>query len=274
MSNLAKSLLFSLLCLSLTGGGLLFRTAVSHADQPQSATTAIGECLSPEEANLAERINTYRQQNGLPAVPVSRSLVTVAQSHVLDLQTHRPDQGTDQRGLACNMHSWSEHGIWSPVCYTPDHHYASGMWNKPREISGDIYTAPGFENAYRNSGGATAQNAFQAWSNSDAHNDVILNRDNWSDNVFRGMGVGIYGTYAVLWFGEQTDPQGTLSVCPTIAPAALDVNDDGIVSPADAAYVLNRTGSSAPLADVNQDGLVTSDDVQLILDALGTTVTD
>ncbi len=249
---------------------ILSVSVTSIGQDTNTSTRTIGQCLSAEEAELGERINTYRQQHGLSSVPVSRSLVTVAQYHVVDLQTYHPDQGTDQRGMACNLHSWSANGPWSPVCYTRDHHYASGMWDKPTEITGNIYTAPGFENAYWNSGGATAANAFTAWSNSTAHNDVILNRNNWSDIVFRAMGVGIYEGYAVLWFGQQTDPQGTLSQCYEPAPAELDLNNDGRISPADAIYAVNRIGSQNSPADVNQDGSVTAADVQLITDFIGT----
>lgn len=85
------------------------------------------ECLTTEEALLTDMINDYRNANGLPDIPLSKSMVTVAQWHVLDLQLNNPDSGTDpDSGLACNLHSWSDWqpSFWTEVCYTQDHRYA------------------------------------------------------------------------------------------------------------------------------------------------------
>jgi uncharacterized protein YkwD len=173
-----------------------------------------GDCLTAEEADLARLINEYRNANGLADVPVSRSLTQVAQWHVIDLHENNPDSGTDSRGLPCNMHSWSDQGIWSPVCYTSDHAYASGMWDKPREITGDVYTGNGYEIAYGSSGQATASGALNAWKSSSGHRDVILENGMWSGSNWPAMGVGIYQHHAVVWFGRQPDPQGTVTQCP------------------------------------------------------------
>ena len=173
-----------------------------------------GDCFTTEEAELLQLLNDYRNQNGLPDVPFSKSLTAVAQWHVIDLFHNRPDTGTDPNtGLACNLHSWSDQGIWSPVCYTSDHTYASGMWDKPREITGNIYSGNGFENAYRSGGTATAAGAFNGWKNSPGHNAVILEQGIWSNYDWPAMGVGIYENYAVLWFGDQADPQGIVTQC-------------------------------------------------------------
>jgi hypothetical protein len=48
-----------------------------------------------------------------------------------------------------------------------------------------------------------------------------------------------------------------------------DVNQDGIVSPTDVMFALNRTGQAVPVAGVNQDGVVNQTDVQLIQQHLG-----
>ncbi len=176
-----------------------------------------GECVSPEEAKLIQLINDYRQTHGLSPVPISKSMMTVAQWHVRDLENHQPDHGTDSRGMDCNMHSWSSNGPWTPVCYTSDHKYASGMWDKPREITGGKYSGNGYENSHGGSSGwvATAESALRGWKNSSAHNAVMIEEGIWEDANWQAMGVGIYGSYAVLWFGKETDPQGTLSVCTT-----------------------------------------------------------
>jgi uncharacterized protein YkwD len=170
-----------------------------------------GECLSAEEAELARLVNAYRNENGLSDVPVSKSLSHVAQAHVIDLHEHEPDSGTDSRGMECNLHSWSDQGDWSAVCYTDDHEYAEGMWDKPREITDNAYTGNGYENAHGTSGQATASGALSGWQNSPPHNAVILEQDGWSD--WQAMGVGVYEHHAVLWFGHETDPQGTIDAC-------------------------------------------------------------
>jgi hypothetical protein len=176
---------------------------------------APGDCLTAEEMKLADLINNYRRDHGLAAVPLSRSLTAVAQWHVLDLSQNSPDTNqTDPRGIACNLHSWSDKGHWTPVCYTADHAYAARMWRKPREITGNVYWGDGFESAYGSFGRATATGAFAAWQNSPPHNALLLETGDWQGARWPAMGVGIYEHHAVLWFGNQVDPQGTVGQCP------------------------------------------------------------
>lgn len=87
------------------------------------------------------------------------------------------------------------------------------MWDKPREITSNVYSGNGFENAYRSGGTATAAGAFNGWKNSPGHNAVILEQGVWSNYDWPAMGVGIYENYAVLWFGDQADPQGAVTQC-------------------------------------------------------------
>ena len=168
--------------------------------------------LTPEEYELGQLINQYRADNGKAEIPVTVSLTNVAQLHVNDLHVYEPDSHP-----GCNMHSWSANGNWSPVCYTPDHANAEGMWNKPREITNNLYTGNGYEIAYGNSNGATAIDAFLAWQQSPPHNDVLLNNGIWSNgslNPWPAMGIGILEDHAVVWFGETVDPQGNASTAP------------------------------------------------------------
>ncbi len=190
---------------------------VSPSPVPPTPTAATadyptpGTCLTAQEAELARLVNAYRNTTGLPDVPISKSLTHVAQAHVLDLHDNEPDSGTDNRGEACNMHSWSDQGEWSPVCYTSDHANAAGMWSKPREITGNIYTGNGYEISYGFSGQADPSGALDAWQNSPGHNGVIIEQDGWGP--WQAMGVAVYEHHAVVWFGEEVDPQGTIAVC-------------------------------------------------------------
>ncbi len=157
---------------------------------------------SDEEQKLYRLINEYRAENGLSAIPFSVSLTEVAQAHVRDLDANPPSG-------SCNMHSWSANGNWTSCCYTPDHAQAQCMWNKPKEIAG--YPGSGYENSYMHSGSATAEGALAGWKTTPGHNTVILNQSIWADNTWQALGVGIYKQYAVIWFGSEVDPKGTIS---------------------------------------------------------------
>lgn len=131
----------------------------------------------------------------------------MAQAHVRDLYDNRPV--TEK----CNLHSWSDKGNWTPVCYTDDHKNAQGMWYKPREITGGLYTGYGYEIAYQNSVQATAEGAFRGWKSSSGHNAVMIEDNIWERMNWQAMGIGIYRNYAVVWFGQPADPQGSVTAC-------------------------------------------------------------
>lgn len=154
---------------------------------------------------LAEYINEVRQDEGLAPVAISPSLTAVARAHVRDLMENRPDSGTDRVGRRCTMHSWSSAGRWTPVCFTTDNAYATGMWNKPREITRGAYRDIGVEIAYRMPEGVSAEAAMDGWLDSPAHEAVMLERGPWRSADWKAMGVAVYGDYAVAWFGKQPD---------------------------------------------------------------------
>ena len=168
-------------------------------------------CISEQEYRLYELINEYRARYGLPKIPLSHSLSYVAGAHVWDLNTNQPDGGR------CNMHSWSDKGPWEKCCYTEDHKKASCIWSKPEELTG--YEGNGYEVAYysswtieehRDMAGA----ALEGWKSSPGHNQMILNKYAWKRVKWRAMGVGIFGNYAVVWFGEKPDPVKKVRRCP------------------------------------------------------------
>ena len=153
--------------------------------------------LNSAEEELYKRIMEYRKQNGLPTIPVSKSLSFVAKLHVRDLENHNPDSH--------NYHSWSKNGPWQSVYYTPDHRYAKLMWAKPRELT--KYPGNGYEIIYMNLNRATVQDAFAAWKTSRSHDIVMLNQDGWKRVNWEAIGIGIFGHYAAVWFGEEMDPE-------------------------------------------------------------------
>lgn len=159
---------------------------------------------------IASLINAYRSEHNLPPIPYSESLTRVAEAHAMDM-VGAPDGGAsgsygqDARGLPCNSHSWSNRGAWTPVCYTSDHRYAGGMWNKPREIA-PLYPFPGFEVGYWTSGAVDPAQALSTWRSSASHNAVILGQGIWAAAPWRAMGVGVAGHHAFVWFGREPDP--------------------------------------------------------------------
>ena len=152
--------------------------------------------LNQQEKQLYKIITEYRKSANLPEVPVSKSLTTVAQTHVKDLQNNKPVTNT------CNMHSWSSNGKWQPVCYTGDRKSAELMWSKPRELTS--YKGDGYEIAYYTSADFNPENALKSWKESKGHNDVIMNKGIWTRS-WNAMGIGVYGNYAVVWFGVEKD---------------------------------------------------------------------
>ena len=153
-----------------------------------------------DEKKLYELLMAYRAEQGLPRIPLSRSLTIVAQTHAKDLQAHPPDEDK-----GCNMHAWSANGPWKAVCYTDDHAQAEGMWRKPSELT--RYTGNGYEIAYGAWGSPVdPQGALAGWQSSPGHNKVIINAEIWADNEWQAVGVGITANYVVTWFGEKPDP--------------------------------------------------------------------
>jgi len=152
---------------------------------------------STGEQRLYRLLMDYRNSKGLPAIPLSPNLSFVAKTHVRDLQAHPP-------AGKCNFHSWSDDGLWTPCCYTDDHARARCMWDKPRELT--KYPGNGYEISSWSSGQNTPEAAFTGWKGSPLHNAVIVNSGAWARIKWKAVGVGIYGSYAVVWFGEEADP--------------------------------------------------------------------
>ncbi len=189
---------------------LLFIILASVSTRAQQAYLE-QRCVSEEEYRLYLLINEYRVERGLPALPLSYSLCLVAGAHAWDLHNNRPDKGK------CNMHSWSDQGPWTACCYTDDHKQAECLWMKPSELTD--YEGFGYEVSYYSSLTAIehddiAAAALKGWKGSPGHNQIIINRNAWKRMSWQAMGVGIYGNYTVVWFGEYRDPAGKAEMCP------------------------------------------------------------
>ncbi len=194
---MTKSIKYIFTFLLLIGLVVLF--ANFKMEQPKATNTTY--CPSTADTVLYRMIMKYRGSLGLDTISLSNSLCYVSFSHTLDLQMFNPNKPP------CNLHSWSNNGIWTSCCYTPDHRKASCMWDKPREMTS--YKGDGFEIATFYSAGMTPQIALAAWQKSTRHNEVIVNKGIWKAMKWRAIGVSIYDNYAVVWFGTERDPDNS-----------------------------------------------------------------
>lgn len=160
--------------------------------------TSFAQDLSAEEKKLYELVMEYRKEKGLAEISLSKSLTFVAQTHAKDMEEN-PATGD------CNMHSWSSKGKWKGCCYNDDHSNAPCMWNKPKELTS--YKGIGFEIAHWSSFGTDAKTAIYSWKESSGHNAVMINEGMWKSQNWKAIGIGIYGSYAVIWFGTAEDVQ-------------------------------------------------------------------
>jgi uncharacterized protein YkwD len=158
-------------------------------------------CLTTEEKKLHGLIMAYRKSKNLKPIPLSAKLTLVAQTHARDLAEN---YSFDPNGK-CNPHSWSKKGKWTACCYTNDHKQAKCMWDKPMEIAG--YDKPGYEIAYYSSKGASAQEGLDGWKVSPSHNPLLINSEMWGKVEWKAIGIGIYGEYGIVWFGESLDAE-------------------------------------------------------------------
>jgi len=90
------------------------------------------------------------------------------------------------------------------------------MWAKPAEMT--TYSGNGYEISCGSSDPEyssfvmTAEYALKSWQESTGHNNVILNKEAWTTRPWNAIGIGIYGGFACVWFGEETDPAGTITI--------------------------------------------------------------
>lgn len=153
--------------------------------------------LTKNEKELYKLMMEYRKSKKLSIIPLSKSLITVAQIHSRDLAQNHSNNDI------CNAHSWSNNGAWESCCYTSDHAKASCMWNKPKELTS--YNYPGYEIACVGNETLSPLEALENWKTSKAHNNVIINGDIW-DSKWEAIGIGMYKGYATVWFGHYPDP--------------------------------------------------------------------
>ncbi len=188
---------------------LLMITCLSAGFTERVKPRPIERCISKEEKKLYDLIMAYRRQKGLKAIPLSASLMKVAQAHAKDLSEQAP-----YKKPGCNFHSWSDQGTWNACCYDAKHSKPQCMWNKPREIA--QFNADGFEIAYGSESSdfvVDAEKALTSWKGSTGHNMVMVNKGIWKEYAWKSIGIGIYKNFACVWFAKESDEFTVTTIC-------------------------------------------------------------
>ena len=162
-------------------------------------------CISSEEYRLYNLVNEYRNSLNIPVIPLSKSLSQVARQHITDLIINKPDTGS------CSFHSWSDKGKWQACCFARASRDKLCMQTKPGELT--TYPGKGYEVVYWESREATAAKAIEQWKETSAARSVLTNVLEWEDYDWKALGVGIEGGFAIIWLGEETDPEKEIRTC-------------------------------------------------------------
>jgi hypothetical protein len=233
----------SIIMLVTSGSSGSFGQAVVKQGPPVPAAF----CIRPNEKELYLMINDYRKQNNLPPIPLSTSLSYVAALHAKDLFLHHPDQG------ACNSHSWSNKGVWTPFCYPKDENKKSSVWDKPREMT--RYPSRANEIVYWENNPLVTDTVMMVWTTEEYFNDFLLNSGKWQGKTWNAIGIAVYQNYACAWFGEVPDPEGDAVVCGTKKKLTLQDTVKPAVKPVAALPVKPKKGKVAKPVVNKQDSL-------------------
>lgn len=84
------------------------------------------------------------------------------------------------------------------------------MNEKPKEITG--YKGKGWEMVYSSGEEARADEAFDLWISLDVTKDYLLNTGKWL-KPWKAIGIGFYGDYACVWFGDTEDVEKGFGLC-------------------------------------------------------------
>ncbi|TET35801.1 MAG: CAP domain-containing protein [Planctomycetota bacterium] len=145
-----------------TGDTVPGNTQIGLAENPEAPRIPGG---TADEQMVAQAINEYRQQNGLPALIWSDEIADAERSHAYD----------------CEQQGYFGHGAKS----NPSNYSFCTQRGQFLGLPGSLY-----ECGY----GGGASGALTAWKNSSTHRAAILN----STLKYHGVGIGASGV-AVFW---------------------------------------------------------------------------
>ncbi len=162
-------------------------------------------CISAKEYRLYQLINALRTTNKMPKIELSASLTHVAHLHAADLKQNHPDTSI------CNLHSWSNKGDWTPCCYQAYVYKEDCMYDKPRELT--PYRFRGYELAYKDAGEINPDSLMMIWMDYSKVTDIILSKGDYEGKNWLAIGIGIRDNYAMVWFGQVKDKEGSPKIC-------------------------------------------------------------
>jgi len=162
-------------------------------------------CISSEEMQLFNFINSIREEYGKKTVNLSASLSVVAKTHVKDLLENHPDTSI------CNLSSWSDKGAWSSCCYNSYIPRPECMKKKPKELT--PYPYYGYELVSYFEDDYSFDSLQPIWSDTKELLDMILTRGKWEKKRWIVAGVGINNHYVSVWFGQRADTQKVPKIC-------------------------------------------------------------
>lgn len=175
--------------LSILAGLVLALALLVIAAAPPGPASASPDLDSEEQAFLA-LINDYRTANGLEPLTLNDKLIATARWMAQDMAANDYFSHTDSLGR-------------DPFQRMADFGYTYNTW-KGENLAAGI---------------ATAQEAFELWKNSSAHNAVMLNPYFRVIGIARAYGEGTtYGWYWATEFGGQGDPPPPPEPTPTPPP--------------------------------------------------------
>lgn len=162
-------------------------------------------CINTNEIELFNQLNQLIDEYGKTELELSASLSYVANIHVNDLFTNRPDTSV------CNLSSWSGNGDWTACCHNPYVPQQDCMWDKPKELT--TYPYRGYELVSYFEDDFTIDSVMKLWSTSKNVLDMILTEGNFKKKKWICMGVGINSNYVSVWFGQRSDKVKPPDIC-------------------------------------------------------------
>ena len=162
-------------------------------------------CISSEEMQLFNFVNSIREEYGKKTVKLSASLSVVAKIHVKDLLENHPDTSI------CNLSSWSDKGEWTACCYNSYIPKPECMKKKPKELT--PYPYYGYEMVSYFEDDYSFDSLQPIWNDTKELLDMILTRGDWEKKKWIAAGVGINDHYVSVWFGQRADTQKAPKIC-------------------------------------------------------------
>ena len=171
--------------------------------------------LTLGEIDLYYQIMGYRFSLGLPALPLSHALTTVAARHVVDLVDNVVSYPLDTVAGQNRAHGWSDatYDGTNPATYISmtdaPQRLATGYPGSGYEIVAAAYAG---QNRVMRDADIGAAQALSIWQGSPGDNALLANTGAWTGVGWNAVGIALYHGAAAVWFGSEIDPTGSVPV--------------------------------------------------------------